>query len=121
MNAGSNIVSGSDFPNDGMNPLWGFYAAITRSDRTGYPADGWYREQKMTRLEAARSYTSWAAYASFEEHEKGTIETGKWADLTILSSDIMTIPPAEILTTDVVMTIVAGKVVYQNRSLLDHR
>jgi predicted amidohydrolase YtcJ len=113
---GSIIPGGSDFPNDGMSPLWGFYAAFTRSDRTGYPQDGWYRDQKMTRDEAARCFTQWAAYASFEENLKGSIEIGKWADLTILSKDIMQIPPPEILTTEVVMTIVNGKIVYQKES-----
>ncbi len=111
--AGSLIVGGTDFPNDGMNPLWNFYAAITRSDRTGYPQDGWYRGEKMTREEAACCLTQWAAYGAFEEGEKGTIEPGKLADLTILSKDIMTIPPMDILSTDIVMTIVGGKVVYQ--------
>jgi len=110
---GSIIPGGSDFPNDGMNPLWGFYAAFTRSDRSGYPQDGWHRDQKMTRDEALRCFTQWAAYAAFEEKVKGSIEIGKWADLTILSKDIMHISPPEVLNTDVVMTIVGGKVVYQ--------
>ena len=118
LNTGTIIVGGSDFPNDGMNPLWGFYAAITRSDKTGYPQDGWYRDQKMTREEAARCFTQWAAYGSFEENMKGTIEAGKWADITVLSKDIMQIPPMEILSTDVEMTIVGGKIVYQKP--LDH-
>ncbi|HZY10926.1 MAG TPA: amidohydrolase [Bacteroidota bacterium] len=113
LRTGSIIISGSDFPVEGVNPLWGFYAAITRSDQTGYPQDGWYPDQKMTREEAVRSFTQWAAYGAFEEHLKGTIEVGKWADLTILSKDIMQIPPSEILTTEVEMTIVGGKFVYQ--------
>ena len=113
LQTGSIIISGSDFPVEGVNPLWGFYAAITRSDQTGYPQDGWYPDQKMTREEAVRSFTQWAAYGAFEEHLKGTIEVGKWADLTILSKDIMQIPPSEILTTEVEMTIVGGKFVYQ--------
>jgi len=110
---GSIIVGGSDFPVEGVNPLWGIYAAATRSDKSGYPEDGWYSQQKMTREEAVRSFTSWAAYGSFEENMKGTIETGKWADLTILSKDIMQVPARDILTTDVEMTLVAGKVVYK--------
>jgi len=107
------IPGGSDFPNDGMNPVWGFYAAFTRSDRNGYPQDGWYRDQRMTREEAARCFTQWAAYASFEEERKGSIETGKLADLTILSKDIMRVPAPEVLSTDVEMTIVDGKIVYR--------
>ena len=107
------ILGGSDFPNDGMNPLWGFYAAFARSDRNGYPQDGWYRDQRITRDQAARCFTQWAAYGSFEEEKKGTIETGKLADLTILSRDIMQVPAMEVLSTDVEMTIVDGKIVYR--------
>ncbi len=107
------IPGGSDFPNDGMNPLWGFYAAITREDREGNPPDGWFPDQRMTRDEAARCFTLWGATAAFEETVKGTIEKGKLADLTVLSKDIMKIPPKEILSTDVEMTIVGGKVVYR--------
>ncbi len=113
LQTGSIIVGGSDFPVESVNPLLGFYAAVTRSDRNGYPQDGWYREQKMTREEAARCFTQWAAYSGFQEHQKGTIEPAKWADLTVLTKDIMQIPPPEILTTDVAMTIVDGKIVYQ--------
>jgi predicted amidohydrolase YtcJ len=112
LNSGSIIPAGSDFPNDIMQPLWGFYAAITRKDKDGKPEAAWYPEQCMRREEALRSYTTWAAYAAFEERLKGTITIGKFADLTILSKDIMTISPSEILTTDVEMTIVDGKVVY---------
>lgn len=113
LQTGSIIVGGSDFPVESANPLWGVYAAITRSDHNGYPTEGWYAEQKMTRDEAVRSFTRWAAYGAFEENMKGTIEIGKWADLTILSKNIMEIPPKEILSTVVEMTIVNGKIVYQ--------
>jgi len=110
---GSMIVGGTDFPNDAMNPLWNFYAAVTRSDRTGYPQDGWYRDEKMSREESARCFTQWAAYGAFEEHEKGTIEPGTLADLTILSKDIMKVSPMDILSTDVMMTIVNGRAVFR--------
>lgn len=110
---GSIIASGSDFPNDAMYPLWGFYAAVTRSDRNGYPQDGWRPAEKMTREEALRSFTTWAAYASFEEDRKGTIESGKWADLTVISDDIMSIPPQDILKASIKMTMVGGQIVYQ--------
>ncbi|TAK63893.1 MAG: amidohydrolase [Bacteroidetes bacterium] len=113
LEAGSIIVGGSDFPVESVNPLLGFYAGATRSDVKGYPADGWHREQKMTREESARAFSQWAAYGSFEEQTKGTIEVGKWADLTILSKDIMTIPDQEILSANVEMTIVGGKIVFQ--------
>jgi predicted amidohydrolase YtcJ len=113
LDQGSIIVGGSDFPVEGVSPLWGIYAAVTRSDKSGYPQDGWYAQQKMTREEAVRSFSQWAAFGAFEEHTKGTIEPGKWADVTILSKNIMTVPAQEILTTDVEMTMVGGKIVYQ--------
>ena len=113
LNTGTIILGGSDFPNDGMYPLWGIYAAVTRSDRSGNPPDGWYPEQKMTREEAVKCYTQWAAYGAFEENSKGTIEVGKLADLTILSNDIMKISPADILSTEVEMTMVGGKIIYK--------
>lgn len=110
------ILGGSDFPNDNMNPLWGFYAAISRSDPTGYPAEGWYGKEKMTRDEALKAFTLWAAYGAFQDAMKGSIEIGKYADLTILSKDIMTSPPKDILTTEIEMTIVNGKIVYEKPS-----
>jgi predicted amidohydrolase YtcJ len=113
LETGSIIPGGSDFPNDGLSPLWGFYAAFTRSDRDGYPQEGWHREERMTREEAARCFTQWAAYSAFEEDARGSIETGKDADLTILSKDIMKVLPQEVLSTDVEMTVVGGTIVYQ--------
>jgi predicted amidohydrolase YtcJ len=113
LNTGVIIPGGSDFPNDGMYPLWGFYAAITRSDRNGNPPGGWYPDQRMNRTEALRAYTQWAAYAAFQENQKGTIEPGKWADLTVLSQNIMAIPADKILSTEVTMTIVNGRIVHQ--------
>ncbi|HUI63452.1 MAG TPA: amidohydrolase [Bacteroidota bacterium] len=106
------IPGWSDFPVESPNPLWGFYAAITRQDKDGNPPGGWYPEQCLTRQEALLSYTMWAAQAGFQEKEKGSLEVGKWADLVVLSRDIMTIDPREILTTRVAMTIIAGTVVY---------
>ena len=113
LETGSIIPGGSDFPNDGMEPLWGFYAAFTRADRSGYPQDGWYRDQRMTREEAIRCFTAWGAYAGFEEGAKGSIEPGKLADLTLLSRNIMQVSPPEVLTTNVEMTIVDGRVTYR--------
>lgn len=107
------IIGGSDFPVEFVNPLLGFYAAITRQDVYGSPSGGWYPEQVMNRHEALRAFTKWPAYGAFQEKEKGTLEIRKWADLTILSKDIMEIPPEEILNTEVVMTIVGGKIVYK--------
>jgi predicted amidohydrolase YtcJ len=110
---GSIIPGGSDFPVESPNPLWGFYAAVTRQDRSGAPPGGWNPGQRMTRAEALKSYTLWGAYAAFQEKEKGTIEPGKWADLVVLTDDIMTIDPPAILKTRVEKTIIAGEVVYE--------
>lgn len=111
--AGSRIANGSDFPVEGVNPLWGFYASITRQDHQGQPAGGWMPGQRMTREQALHSFTINAAYAAFQEDEIGSIEPGKRADLVILSQDIMKVPPAEILNTEVLMTFFDGEVVYR--------
>ncbi|HUI10664.1 MAG TPA: amidohydrolase [Bacteroidota bacterium] len=113
LSSGCIIPAGSDFPVESPNPLRGFYAAITRQDRSGYPPGGWNPAQRMTRDEALKAYTLWGAYAAFQENEKGSIEPGKWADIVVLTDDIMTIEPPKILTTGVVMTLVAGEVVYR--------
>lgn len=113
MNSGSKIPCGSDFPIESNNPLLGIYAAVTRQDVKGYPEGGWYPEEKMTRLEALKGFTVWAAESMFLEEHKGSIEEGKLADFTVLSKDIMTIEPSEMLNTQVVYTIVGGKIVYK--------
>ncbi|MFP6585044.1 MAG: amidohydrolase [Candidatus Hydrogenedentota bacterium] len=107
------IANGSDFPVENANPLWGFYAAITRADHEGNPAGGWRADQALTREEALHSFTLGGAYAAFEEDIKGSLEAGKWADLVILSKDIMTIPAAEILEIEVLLTLIGGKVVHR--------
>jgi predicted amidohydrolase YtcJ len=115
LDAGAVIASGSDFPVEEANPLFGFYAAITRQDATGKPAGGWTPRQRMTRDEALATFTRQAAYASHAETLLGSIESGRLADLVVLSRDIMRVQPREILTTTVQMTIVGGEIVYQRR------
>jgi len=112
LSLGVHISNGSDFPVEPPNPLWGFYAAVTRQDHSGNPPGGWYPDQRMTREEALRSWTIDAAYAAFEEKQKGSLAPGKLADFTMLSNDIMKVPAAEILKTRVLMTVVGGEVVY---------
>lgn len=109
---GSIIAAGSDSPNDILDPIVGFYSAITRSDPSKSDIKSWYPEQCMNREEALRAYTIWAAYSAFREKKKGTIEIGKYADFTILSKNILEIPENEILSTEVLFTIVDGRVVY---------
>jgi predicted amidohydrolase YtcJ/DNA-binding transcriptional ArsR family regulator len=113
LNTGVIIPNGTDFPVERVNPLITFHSAITRSDSTGWPDGGWYPEQRMTRDEALRSMTIWAAYAGFQEQLMGSITPGKYADFTVLDQDIMTIPAADILKTSVVSTYIGGKSVYE--------
>jgi predicted amidohydrolase YtcJ len=113
LNAGVAIANGSDFPVEEADPLRGFYAAVTRQDPAGNPPGGFLPKEKLTRVEALRSWTLGGAYAAFEEKDKGTLEPGKLADFVVLSKDIMTIPADEILKTKVLMTVVGGQTVYQ--------
>jgi len=112
MKKGAKIAGGSDFPVENPNPLWGFFAAITRFDHKGWPESGWHPTEKMTREEALRCFTINAAYSAFEEDFKGTLKEGKFADLVVLSKDIMTISEMEILKTEVLMTVIGGEIVY---------
>ncbi|KPK74410.1 MAG: amidohydrolase, partial [Phycisphaerae bacterium SM23_30] len=113
LDAGCIIPCGSDFPVESNNPMLGIYAAITRQNAEGEPQGGWYGEQKMTIEEAIKGYTIWAAYATFQEEVLGSIEVGKLADMVVLDKDILEIEPKEILTTQVLYTIVGGKIVYE--------
>ncbi len=110
MKSGAVVANGTDAPVEDVNPLTGFYASITRRLPDGTI---FYPDQRMTRREALRSYTINNAYAAFEEDIKGSISVGKLADITVLSVDIMTIPDEEILDTEVLYTIVGGKIMYQ--------
>jgi hypothetical protein len=135
LNTGVIIPGGSDAPVENPNPILGIYAAVTRQDLQGRPKNaqdvrrffqlssegvrdsaafenGWYASQTMTREEAVRAYTSWAAFAAFQERLLGSLEKGKLADFVILSKDIMKIAPHDIPTTVVEKTIVGGKLVY---------
>jgi predicted amidohydrolase YtcJ len=106
------LPAGSDAPVENVSPLLGIHAAVTRQDPTGRPAEGWAPEQRLTRSEALRAYTSWAAYASMTETDLGTLEPGKLADFTVLGSDILRISAREIPSTRVLMTVVGGQAVF---------
>jgi predicted amidohydrolase YtcJ len=110
--SGAHLPLSSDFPGETLNPFYGIYAAVTRQDPQGNPPGGWHPEQRLTLEEALRGYTVEAAYAEFEESNKGSIEKGKLADLMVISKDITKIPPPEILSIRVLKTFVSGKVVY---------
>ena len=105
-------TSASEYP---INPMLGLYAAVTRQTLGGEPKSGWFPAERITIEEAIRAYTYNTAYANFEETIKGSIEVGKLADLTVLSKNLLKIPPRDYLTTEVAYTIVNGKVVYQTR------
>jgi len=109
MKSGAHVTNGTDAPVEDVSPLECYYAAVTRRLKNGQT---FYPAQRMSREEALKSYTWNNAYAAFEEKLKGSLETGKLADITVLSKDIMTIPEDEILATDVIYTIVGGKVVF---------
>lgn len=119
LEAGATIAAGSDFPVEEPDPMRGFYAAITRQDPSGHPEGGWTARQRMSREQALRAFTLDAAYAAHAETLMGSLEAGKLADLVVLSKDIMSVAPNEILTTYVRMTIVAGEVVYERRPGID--
>jgi len=107
------IPNGSDFPVESPNPLLSFAAFVSRQDAAGWPAGGWYPEQRTTREEALLSMTMWPAYAAFMEGEVGSLTPGKRADLVILDRDIMTVPAPDIRGTRVLRTILGGRTVYQ--------
>jgi predicted amidohydrolase YtcJ len=109
---GVHLPLSSDFPGETVNPFYGIYAAITRQDPNENPAGGWYRDERLTLQEALRGYTVEAAYAEFEEKAKGSIEKGMLADFTIVSQDITKLAPREILSLQVLKTLVGGKLVY---------
>ena len=107
------VACGSDFPIEKINPLLGFYAATARQDAKGFPKEGFLSSQKLTREQALKGMTIWAAYSNFEEKMKGSIEPGKWADFVILEKDIMQVPLSEIPGIRVIQTFVAGKTAFR--------
>jgi hypothetical protein len=113
LKSGVIICGGSDAPVERGEPMVEFYAAVARKSIKGESGPGWHPEQAVSREQALKMFTIWPAFASFEENDKGSIETGKLADFTVLSQDIMKIPPPEILTTRCEMTVIGGEVVYQ--------
>ena len=113
IDTGAILVNGTDVPVEPVNPFASFYALVTRQTLTGNPEGGFEPGQKIRRAEALRAYTLNAAYAAFEEQEKGSLSPGKLADFVVLDRDIMTIPADEILATRVLTTYVSGEVVYQ--------
>ena len=120
LKTGAVICGGSDAPIERGEPMIEFYAAVARKSIKGESSEGWHPEQAVSREEALKMFTINAAYAAFEEKDKGSIEPGKLADFTVLTNDIMKIPEPEILNTRCVMTVIGGEVVYETK-YLDNR
>lgn len=106
------VALGTDFPVEEIYPLGTFYAAVARMDKKGWPEGGFQKGDGLSREDALRGMTIWAAYANFEENEKGSIEAGKFADMVILEKDILTEPENKLTSIPVLFTIVNGEIVY---------
>jgi predicted amidohydrolase YtcJ len=113
LKSGAIIPGGSDAPVERGEPMIEFYAAVARKSVKGFSGDGWHPEQAVSREQALKMFTAWPAYAAFEEKDKGSVEVGKLADLTVLSKDLMKIPEPEILTTTCAMTVIGGEIVFE--------
>lgn len=113
LQTGAKIINGTDAPVEPINPIPCFYASVTRKTLKGEPEGGYEPKEKMTREQALRSYTLDAAFGAFEENIKGSLEVGKLADFTVFTKDLMTIPEQEILDTQVAMTVVGGRIVFE--------
>jgi predicted amidohydrolase YtcJ len=114
LDTGAIVVAGSDAPVENGDPIIEFYAAVARRSIHGFADENWHLEQRVSRTQALKMLSIWPAYAAFQEHERGSIEVGKMADFTVFSDDIMSIPELAILHARVVMTVIGGKVVYDN-------
>lgn len=110
MKSGAVVSNGTDAPVEDVDPIPNYYATVSRKTKGGQV---FFPDQRMSRMEALKSYTMNAAYAAFEESSKGSLKVGKLADVTVLSKDITTVPEDEIPTAQVAYTIVGGKVLYK--------
>ena len=110
------MAFGTDFPIDILNPLLQIYRAVTRIDSSGETV--WHPHERITLAEALKAYTAGSAYGTFREHELGTLEVGKLADITVLERNLFAIPAEEIPDTKVQLTIVDGKVVFDHTETL---
>jgi predicted amidohydrolase YtcJ len=113
-NDGVHLAFGTDFPVESVNPLRGIYSCVTRELPQGGPAGGWQPQEKLTMQDCLRNYTVGSAYAEFEEKTKGKIAPGMQADLVVFPKDLNAIPPQDLLSLPVTMTIAGGRITYQN-------
>lgn len=112
LDTGAIVVGGSDAPVEIGTPQIEFYAAVARKDLEGFSNEDWYAEEALSREQALTLFTSAPAYAAFMEDDLGSIEVGKLADFTVFDRDLMTIPEAEILQAETLMTVVHGEIVF---------
>ena len=114
--SGAGLIFNSDLAGTDYDIFYGLHCAVTRADREGKPVGGWYPEQAVTMEEAIRAYTVWPAIASGKAAMTGTLSTGKWADITVLSIDPLNVPaPGELFSGRVLMTIIGGEVAFDGR------
>jgi predicted amidohydrolase YtcJ len=112
---GADLVFSSDLPGSDHDLFYGLHAAVARRDKDKQPPGGWYSEESLTVEESIRAYSTWAAYASFLEEQTGTLQSGRWADLTVVDIDPMTTQPdnyGRLLEGEIQMTVVEGEIVY---------
>ncbi|MBV8432806.1 MAG: amidohydrolase [Candidatus Eremiobacteraeota bacterium] len=121
-NTGVIIANGTDAPVESVSTLRTFHAAIARQNERNEPPGGWYPDQRMTREEALKSMTIWAAHANFQERVLGSIAPGKYADFVVMDRDWMTAPAQAIMETKIEGTYVGGRIAYDGRPVaLQHR
>ena len=108
LNKSGTVALGTDFPVEHVSPFYTFYAAVARQDLKQYPEGGFQMENALSREETLKGMTIWAAHSNFEEHEKGSIEAGKFADFIILDKNIMEVPVNEIPNIKVIQTFLGG-------------
>lgn len=117
LDRGLTIIAGSDAPVEAGDPRIEFYAAVARKRLNGTSGPGWHPEFAVSRADALRMLTLWPAHGAFQEHERGSIRVGKYADLTVFDRDFMTIPELEILGAETVMTMVGGRITYRGSAM----
>jgi predicted amidohydrolase YtcJ len=118
--AGGDVAFGSDWPVVTIDPLLGLHVAVNRATPDGEPEGGWLPAERLSLQQAINAYTRNAAWASFDEHRKGSLERDMLADIVILSKDIFTLSPSRLAETDVAVTIFDGKIVYQRSRETDN-
>lgn len=121
LRSGARVLNGTDAPVEDLSPIQNFHATVTRQDAHSQPPDGFDPDQRLTREEALRTMTLDAAYGSFEEKTKGSITPGKAADLVVLSQDILSVADDDLLDTEVLATVVNGKMLYESLYLTRSR